>query len=126
MTLLDESLAAALSGTMSAETGWVRVCAASRLQPDRGLCALIDGQQIALFRTSFDELFAVANIDPISGANVISRGIVGSIGGRPTVSSPMYKQRFDLATGTCLDDPEHRLQTFAIRQMHDGIELLLS
>ncbi len=51
------------------------------------------------------QLHAVDNVDPFSGASVLSRGIVGDAGGVPTVASPVYKQRFDLRTGRCLDDP---------------------
>ena len=43
------------------------------------------------------------NLDPYSGASVLSRGIVGSRQDAPTVASPMYKQVFDLRTGACLD-----------------------
>jgi len=46
---------------------------------------------------------AVANLDPYSGAHVISRGIVGTRDDVPIVASPMYKQVFDLRTGVCLD-----------------------
>ncbi len=54
--------------------------------------------QVALFRTG-DELFAVDNLDPVGGAYVMSRGIVGSRGGVPTVASPLHKQVYDLRTG---------------------------
>ena len=106
--------------------GWHVVCALSKLTPDRGVCALIDGTPVAIFLTSFDELFAVANIDPASGASVMSRGIVGSIGGRPTVSSPMYKQRYDLESGACVDDPAFALSVFAVRETGGIVEVLLS
>jgi len=81
----------------------VPVCVARRLTPDRGVAALVDGTPVAVFRLSTGELHAVDNIDPISGASVLSRGIVGDVDGRPTVASPLYKQRFDLLTGQCLD-----------------------
>ena len=48
-------------------------------------------------------MLAVQQRDPFSGANVISRGIVGDKDGVPTVASPMYKQVWDLTDGTCLD-----------------------
>jgi nitrite reductase (NADH) small subunit len=48
-------------------------------------------------------VLAVQNEDPVSGAFVMSRGIVGTRGDAPTVASPMYKQVFDLRTGECLD-----------------------
>lgn len=80
------------------------VCPLDRLLPDRGVAALVDGTAVALFRLSHGELLAIDNLDPISGASVLSRGIVGDVDGVPTVASPLYKQRFDLRTGRCLDD----------------------
>ncbi len=64
------------------------------------------GRQVALFRTYDGAVYALDNQDPFSGANVLSRGIVGSRGDVPTVASPMYKQVFDLRTGACLDEPD--------------------
>ncbi|WP_433354711.1 nitrite reductase small subunit NirD [Micromonospora saelicesensis] len=83
---------------------WTTVCLLDRLEPDRGVAALVDGVQIALFRAA-DELFAIDNRDPVSGAYVLSRGIVGSRGGVPTVASPLHKQVYDLRSGHCLDLP---------------------
>lgn len=96
---------------------WVDVCPFDDLVPDRGVCALVGGQQVAVFRVApDDQLFAIANRDPFSGANVLSRGIVGSKEGTPKVASPMYKQCFDLRTGACLDDPGVSVPTFAVRR----------
>ena len=97
MTALDEHIGAAL------EAGWVEVCALHRLTPDRGVAALVEGRQVAVFLLSSGDLHAVDNVDPWSGAAVLSRGLVGEAGGVATVASPLYKQRFDLATGRCLD-----------------------
>lgn len=82
---------------------WVRVCSLDDLEVERGRAALVDGEQIALFLTHAGRVHAVSNLDPYSGANVISRGIVGTRQDAPTVASPMYKQVFDLRTGVCLD-----------------------
>ncbi|MFF4878107.1 MULTISPECIES: nitrite reductase small subunit NirD [unclassified Micromonospora] len=84
--------------------GWAPVCPLDRLEPDRGVAALVDGVQVALFRTA-DGLFAIDNRDPVSGAYVLSRGIVGSRRGVPTIASPLHKQVYDLRTGHCLDLP---------------------
>ena len=83
----------------------IPVCPADRLTPDRGVAALIDGQAVGIFLLSSGSLHAIGNVDPCSGASVLSRGIVGDADGIPTVASPLYKQRFDLRTGACLDDP---------------------
>jgi len=79
------------------------VCDLTRLTPDRGVAALVDGTVVALFLLHDGELCVVDNHDPISEANVLSRGLVGDVDGAPTVASPIYKQRFDLRTGRCLD-----------------------
>lgn len=83
--------------------GWTSICRVDDLLVERGAAALVDGRQIALFRTYDGRLFATDQIDPFSGAAVLSRGIVGDRAGVPTVASPMYKQVFDLRTGACLD-----------------------
>lgn len=87
------------------ELGWKPVCPLERLTPERGVAALVDGVAVAMFLLSTGEVYALDNVDPFSGASVLSRGIVGDVGGTPTVASPMYKQRFDLRDGACLDDP---------------------
>jgi nitrite reductase (NADH) small subunit len=83
--------------------GWTAICALADLEVERGRAALQGDTQIALFVTHGGRVHAVQNLDPYSGAHVISRGIVGTRGDVPTVASPMYKQVFDLRTGTCLE-----------------------
>lgn len=84
---------------------WTEVCEVGRIVPDTGVCALVDGVQVAVFRLRDGSVHALSNIDPFSGAAVLSRGIVGDRKGIPMVASPLYKQAFDLRTGQCLDDP---------------------
>lgn len=84
---------------------WVAVCTKRQLIPERGVAVLVGDQQVALFlvRAGEDEfVYAVGHRDPFSDANVMARGIVGSVADRDTVASPMYKHVFDLATGDCL------------------------
>jgi nitrite reductase (NADH) small subunit len=100
-----------------------RVCRSEVLTPDRGVAALVDGTQVAIFLLSSGELFAIANHDPFSGANVLSRGIVGSKGDVVTVASPVYKQRFDLRTGVCVDDESVRVPVFPARVADGWVEL---
>jgi NAD(P)H-dependent nitrite reductase small subunit len=64
---------------------------------------MVEGEQVALFRVG-DEVFALENHDPWSGANVLSRGLVGDLQGQLVVASPIYKQHFNLRTGRCLED----------------------
>ena len=89
---------------------WERACLLTDLFPERGAAALFGEVQVALFRLPDDaaygvhagRVYAVQNLDPFSGAHVMSRGIVGTRGGEPTVAAPVYKQVFSLVTGKCL------------------------
>jgi nitrite reductase (NADH) small subunit len=104
---------------------WYDVCRLDEILPLTGVCALVAGRQIAVFRLEgTDELFALSNFDPFSKAFVLSRGIVGDRGGVPKVSSPVYKQSFDLRTGRCLDDPEVSVRSFPVRLRDGRVEIL--
>jgi nitrite reductase (NADH) small subunit len=102
---------------------WTPVCAYSDLLPERGACVLVGRHQIAVFRAFDGVLYAVGNRDPFSGAQVLSRGIVGTRGGEPTVASPMHKQSFSLVTGVCLDDPAVSVQVYPIRVSDGTVEV---
>ncbi|HWC81929.1 MAG TPA: nitrite reductase small subunit NirD [Pseudonocardiaceae bacterium] len=101
--------------------GFVAVCPSDRLQPERGVAALLpDGSQAAVIRTYDGQLYAVGNIDPFSSAAVLSRGIVGDRSGVPVVVSPVYKQAFDLRSGSCLDEAGVSVPVYRVREI-DGM-----
>jgi nitrite reductase (NADH) small subunit len=81
----------------------MRVCSLDDIVPDTGVCVLVGGEQVAVFRIG-EGVFAIGNRDPFSGANVLSRGIVGDLNGELVVASPVYKQHFSLLTGRCIED----------------------
>ena len=99
---------------------WTVVCPYPRLEPERGVAALVDGAQVALFRVYDGDVYALGNLDPISGAAVLSRGIVGSRGDVPFVASPAARQAFDLRTGRCLDDATVSVPSYGVRVV-DGV-----
>lgn len=95
---------------------WLTVCDRGLLIPGRGVAVLLpDGDQAALFMDRAGRMYAIGNRDPFTGAYVLSRGLLGSADGRPFVASPLLKQRFDLATGACLDDDGAAVPVFAVR-----------
>jgi len=100
---------------------WNPVCPLDRIVPDTGVCALLNGRQVAVFRVGAESpsLFAIDNYDPNSHAAVLSRGLVGSIGERVVVASPIYKQHFDLQTGECLEAPHNSVSSYPVR-VQDG------
>lgn len=104
---------------------WVGVCPLDRIQPERGIAALVDGQHVAVFRLHDGSVHAVANIDPFTGRSVLSRGIVGTRNGTPVVFSPLFKQAFDLDTGQCVDDPTagHDLAVWQVRVVDGQVQI---
>ncbi|MEU9853301.1 nitrite reductase small subunit NirD [Streptomyces sp. NPDC047974] len=99
-----------------APDAWMTVCEEARLTPGRGLAALLpDGRQAAVFRDRAGRAYAIDNRDPFTGAQVLSRGLLGTADGRPFVASPLLKQRFDLETGRCLDDDEVTVAVYPVR-----------
>ena len=103
--------------------GWVRICDEQALLPGAGVAARLAHGQVAIFRAAddADNLWAVGNYDPIGGANVISRGIIGDLDGEPVVSSPLYKQHFSLRTGRCIEDDHHALPVYPVALRDGGV-----
>ncbi|QWF76717.1 nitrite reductase small subunit NirD [Amycolatopsis sp. CA-230715] len=100
---------------------WIEVCPLEAVPAGGGVAALLpDGSQVAVFRTAEGVLFGLSHVDPCSGAAVLARGIVGDAGGVPVVASPVYKERFDLRTGECLDAEGVRVRTYPVR-VADGL-----
>ncbi|MCV7252962.1 MULTISPECIES: nitrite reductase small subunit NirD [Mycobacteriaceae] len=118
MTLLDDRKDVDAQGDWE----WVEACPYDRLLPCRGVGVLLPDQtQVALFRLDDGSLHAVSNIDPFSGAAVMSRGIVGDRAGRACVQTPIKKQAFAFDDGSCLDDPDVSVAVFRTRLTPDGL-----
>jgi len=100
---------------------WTAVCNLDDIVPNTGVCALLNDVQVAVFHVDdgSPRVFAIDNYDPNSQAAVLSRGLIGSLGERIVVASPIYKQHFDLQTGECLEAPEHSVATYPAR-IEDG------
>jgi nitrite reductase (NADH) small subunit len=96
---------------------WTTVCDLADIVPNTGVCALLNGEAVAVFHLSDSEprVYAVSNYDPNSNASVLSRGLVGNLGERIVVASPIYKHHFDLQTGECLEAPENSIATYPAR-----------
>src|SRR3546814_20127319 len=94
---------------------WRVVCPLEAMIPGRGIAAMVGGTQVAVFRvewclTPFDAgsseaVLAIVDLDPFSGAEVLSRGVVGDVDGEPVVGPPVSTHSFALHTGPRPDDP---------------------
>jgi nitrite reductase (NADH) small subunit len=102
----------------------VEVCKVQDLVPGIGICALVNGQQVAIFKLRNGDIHAIGNYDPFSEANVISRGLTGDLKGHKVVASPIYKQHFDLVTGQCLEEPDVSLPVYGVQVEGDRVLVL--
>ena len=105
---------------------WQPVCPYARLEIERGVPALVGDAQVALFRLYDGAVHAIGNLDPLTGAGVLARGIVGTRGGIPTVASPLHKQVYDLRTGECLDAPGVAVPVYPVRVRAGLVEVGLA
>ena len=116
---MNEATTASIAPIASIATrdGWIAVCRHDEIVPDAGVCALVNGRHVAVFRIDADEaeVFAIDNVDPRAKASVLSRGITGSLGARVVVASPLYKHHFDLRTGECLEEPAWSVAAYDAR-----------
>ncbi len=101
------------------------ICKNTEIVANTGVCALVGAAQVAIFKvltaSGEESLYAIDNFDPFSQANVLSRGLIGSVGEAFYVASPVYKHRFNLQTGQCLDDATVCLKTYAVKTVGDQV-----
>ncbi len=105
-------------------SNWQTICDLEDIPPNVGICALVEDEQVAIFRcTRSSSLYAISNYDPIGKANVMSRGIIGSLGGEPVVASPLYKQHFNLTTGQCIENPDVAVYIYPVREQDGKVQI---
>ncbi|MEI8658561.1 nitrite reductase small subunit NirD [Vibrio sp. Hal054] len=101
-----------------------KICQISDIIPGTGVCALVNGEQVAVFRpTDAEEVFAISNTDPFYQSNVLSRGLICEHKGELWVASPLKKQRFNLATGGCMEDERFSVKSYQARVTKGEVEI---
>lgn len=107
---------------------WNDVCGTDDLIKNSGVCALINGKEVAIFSqltvandSLQNSVYASENYDPIGRANVLYRGLLGSVADKTVVASPLYKQRYCLQTGQCLDDDSVKIDVYPARVVNDRV-----
>ena len=105
---------------------WTTVCPVDDILPNTGVSALVSGRHVAVFRVGETQFYAIDNIDPKSGASVLSRGLVGNLGKHVVVASPLSKNHFDLADGVCLEAPEYSVRAHTVRIEDGSVQVALA
>lgn len=105
---------------------WIKVCALKNIYPATGVCALVAGKQVAIFRPDEEEqVFAINNMDPFARSNVLSRGLICQHQEQLWVASPLKKQRFNLLDGSCLDNDDVSVEAYKARVADGFVEVHL-
>ncbi|GAB3637011.1 nitrite reductase small subunit NirD [Hymenobacter arcticus] len=106
------------------EVTWLPVCQATDIPADGGACALVEGEQVAIFNFARrGEWYATQNLCPHKQQMALSRGMIGSVGEacEPKVACPFHKRTFSLLTGECLNGDECAIQTYPIKVEHNVV-----
>lgn len=105
----------------------VKACTQDDLVLNSGVCVLLDGKQIAIFalleQSGELKAFACDNYDPFGKVNVLSRGLICSIGAEICICSPLYKQHFSLLDGHCLEDENVSISVYKVDLVDNNVLL---
>ncbi|MCM5507076.1 MULTISPECIES: nitrite reductase small subunit NirD [unclassified Vibrio] len=103
---------------------FTKVCSIEDIIPGTGVCALVSGEQVAIFRPSHaEEVMAIGNTDPFYQSNVLSRGLIVEHKQELWVASPLKKQRFNLSTGVCMEDENFSVKAYKTRVIKGQVEV---
>jgi nitrite reductase (NADH) small subunit len=112
------------SSTVENKT-WQTICHKDELIKHSGVCALLENEeQIAIFKIDDEQAYAVSNWDPSGQANVLYRGMIGDEAGEIFVASPLYKERFSLLNGRCLDNESLFINHYETRIENEQVQIL--
>lgn len=99
---------------------WFKAARATDFPENGGACIKYKDLQIAVFNFSRrNEWYACQNLCPHKRQMVLSRGMIGSVGGEPKVACPFHKKTFSLRSGECLNAEEEKIAVFAVK-VEDG------
>lgn len=106
-------------------TVWHNVCQISDLIPNSGVAVRLPTAAAALFWLPATEtqVYAIAHRDPRTGVEVLAHGLLCEHGGEWVVASPLYKEKFRLQDGCCVDNPDQRLKTWPVRISGDQVQI---
>ena len=103
---------------------WNTICKIDDILPATGVCALVNDQQVAIFRPRHDDqVYAISNIDPFFQSSVLSRGLIVEHQGELWVASPLKKQRFRLRDGLCMEDESRSVAHFDARVKDGAVQI---
>jgi nitrite reductase (NADH) small subunit len=101
---------------------WIKISSTDVCPVGRGINALVDKEQVAVFHYGENEWYAVQNLCPHDNQMVMSRGLCGDHKGEPKVACPLHKNNFSLKSGCHLgESKDWKLKTYEVRIEDDSI-----
>lgn len=95
---------------------WELACSVEDIPQDGGACAMIAGEQVAIFNFSrTGKWYASQNLCPHKQTMALSRGMIGDINGEPKVACPFHKKTFSLESGECLSGDDFTIKTYPVK-----------
>ncbi len=108
------------------QTAWQRACRVEDVPEDGGVCALIEGEQIAIFNfKTLGKWYATQNECPHKQQMAISRGMIGTQYDEPKVACPFHKKTFSLVSGLCLSGDELAIKTYEVKVEEGNVFVLM-
>jgi nitrite reductase (NADH) small subunit len=102
--------------TLNESITWHMACQVEDVPKDGGACALINGEQIAIYNFARrGEWFASQNLCPHKQQMALSRGMIGSTLDEPKVACPFHKKTFSLKSGACLSGDDFEIKTYDVK-----------
>ncbi|NDV91528.1 nitrite reductase small subunit NirD [Alteromonas sp. 345S023] len=117
-----------MTATTQLAPQWCDLCGLEDLVENSGICALVNNQQVAIFTVNIkgeQQIFAISNWDPVGKANVLYRGLLGSVGEEIVVASPLYKEHYSLTTGRCLERDDVSVIAYKVRREGDRLQIAI-
>lgn len=106
------------------KTDWRLVCKVEDVPENEGVCALLDGEQIAIYNFKMaGKWYASQNQCPHKKQEALSRGMLGSHGieHEAKVACPFHKKTFSLETGKCLVGEEYEIKIYPVKIENDMV-----
>ncbi|NRA20587.1 MAG: nitrite reductase small subunit NirD [Oceanospirillaceae bacterium] len=114
---------------MTTSAQWIDICKILDIPKNTGVCAHLQGEQVAVFHIhsrsngAESQVKAVSNFDPFAKANVLSRGLITELDEKYSIASPLLKQQFCLDTGKCQQDDSVSIPIYESRINNGFVQL---
>jgi len=115
-----------VSATQSVgDASWWKAGRVGTFPRDGGMAVEYGGVQLAVFHVAATgRWYVTQNMCPHKQDMVLSRGMVGEVGGVAKVACPLHKKQFSLEDGSCLSGEDLHVSTFEVR-VDDGFVYVL-